>query len=115
MEAEKQMKMFKSCLTMQEIFSQQKNACQGLTYRRIPIPDFCAPKEQVLQGWDRTVLPPSQAIPAAVRSMSLGHSVPLCPRTMVACPCLVLGCLLGQVVSPGNVTWSPWMPSAGQG
>ncbi|XP_053927693.1 paladin [Cuculus canorus] len=46
LEAEKQMKMFKSCLTMQEIFSQQKNACQGLTYRRIPIPDFCAPKEQ---------------------------------------------------------------------
>uniref|UniRef100_A0A8B9G8Q2 Phosphatase domain containing paladin 1 n=1 Tax=Amazona collaria TaxID=241587 RepID=A0A8B9G8Q2_9PSIT len=35
-----------SCLTMQEIFSQQRNACQGLTYRRIPIPDFCAPKEQ---------------------------------------------------------------------
>ncbi|NWV48282.1 PALD protein, partial [Daphoenositta chrysoptera] len=46
LEAEKQMKMFKSCLTMQEIFSQQKNSCQGLTYRRIPIPDFCAPKEQ---------------------------------------------------------------------
>ncbi|XP_033918108.1 paladin [Melopsittacus undulatus] len=46
LEAEKQMKMFKSCLTMQEIFTQQKNACQGLTYRRIPIPDFCAPKEQ---------------------------------------------------------------------
>uniref|UniRef100_A0A8C0HM95 Paladin n=1 Tax=Buteo japonicus TaxID=224669 RepID=A0A8C0HM95_9AVES len=46
LEAEKQMKMFKSCLTTQEIFSQQKNACQGLTYRRIPIPDFCAPKEQ---------------------------------------------------------------------
>uniref|UniRef100_A0A8C5JEV3 Phosphatase domain containing paladin 1 n=1 Tax=Junco hyemalis TaxID=40217 RepID=A0A8C5JEV3_JUNHY len=40
------MKMFKSCLTTQEIFSQQKNSCQGLTYRRIPIPDFCAPKEQ---------------------------------------------------------------------
>ncbi|XP_035752573.1 paladin [Egretta garzetta] len=46
LEAEKQMKMFKSCLTTQEIFSQQKNACQGLTYCRIPIPDFCAPKEQ---------------------------------------------------------------------
>uniref|UniRef100_A0A8B9GCB7 Phosphatase domain containing paladin 1 n=1 Tax=Amazona collaria TaxID=241587 RepID=A0A8B9GCB7_9PSIT len=48
--AEKQMKMFKSCLTMQEIFSQQRNACQGLTYRRIPIPDFCAPKEQMAGG-----------------------------------------------------------------
>ncbi|XP_065494853.1 paladin isoform X1 [Caloenas nicobarica] len=46
LEAEKQMKMFKSCLTTQEIFSQQKNVCPGLTYRRIPIPDFCAPKEQ---------------------------------------------------------------------
>ncbi|KAL9846872.1 paladin [Geothlypis trichas] len=46
LESEKQMKMFKSCLTTQEIFSQQKNSCQGLTYRRIPIPDFCAPKEQ---------------------------------------------------------------------
>ncbi|KAI1231595.1 hypothetical protein IHE44_0007668 [Lamprotornis superbus] len=46
LEAEKQMKMFKSCLTTQEIFSQQKSSCQGLTYRRIPIPDFCAPKEQ---------------------------------------------------------------------
>ncbi|NXQ98421.1 PALD protein, partial [Sagittarius serpentarius] len=46
LEAEKQMKMFKSCLTTQEIFSQQKNACQGLTYHRIPVPDFCAPKEQ---------------------------------------------------------------------
>ncbi|NWI41005.1 PALD protein, partial [Picathartes gymnocephalus] len=46
LEAEKQMKMFKSCLTTQEIFSQQKNSCQGLTYRRIPVPDFCAPKEQ---------------------------------------------------------------------
>ncbi|XP_009953447.1 PREDICTED: LOW QUALITY PROTEIN: paladin [Leptosomus discolor] len=46
LEAEKQMKMLKSCLTMQEIFSQQKNAYQGLTYHRIPIPDFCAPKEQ---------------------------------------------------------------------
>ncbi|NXI43220.1 PALD protein, partial [Galbula dea] len=46
LEAEKQMKMFKSCLTTQEIFSQQKNVCQGLTYCRIPIPDFCAPKEQ---------------------------------------------------------------------
>ncbi|XP_071605079.1 paladin [Heliangelus exortis] len=46
LETEKQMKMFKSCLTTQEIFSQQKNLCQGLSYRRIPIPDFCAPKEQ---------------------------------------------------------------------
>uniref|UniRef100_A0A493TCB8 Paladin n=1 Tax=Anas platyrhynchos platyrhynchos TaxID=8840 RepID=A0A493TCB8_ANAPP len=46
LEAEKQMKMFKSCLTTQEIFNQHKSTCPGLTYRRIPIPDFCAPKEQ---------------------------------------------------------------------
>uniref|UniRef100_A0A8C3S9I8 Phosphatase domain containing paladin 1 n=1 Tax=Chelydra serpentina TaxID=8475 RepID=A0A8C3S9I8_CHESE len=43
---EKQMKMFKSCLTTQEILNQHKSTCQGLVYKRIPIPDFCAPKEQ---------------------------------------------------------------------
>ncbi|NXA36679.1 PALD protein, partial [Eudromia elegans] len=46
LEAEKQMKLFKSCLTTQEVFNQHKGTCQGLTYRRIPIPDFCAPEEQ---------------------------------------------------------------------
>lgn len=69
LEAEKQMKMFKSCLTTQEIFSQQKNSCQGLTYRRIPIPDFCAPKEQVPQGGHGA----AAAVPEA--GMSLGCSV----------------------------------------
>lgn len=66
LEAEKQMKMFKSCLTTQEIFSQQKNSFQGLTYRRIPIPDFCAPKEQVPQGGHGA----AAAVPEA--GMSLG-------------------------------------------
>ncbi|XP_015278729.1 PREDICTED: paladin [Gekko japonicus] len=46
LEQEKQMKMFKACLTMQEIFNQHKRTCQGLVYKRIPIPDFCAPREQ---------------------------------------------------------------------
>ncbi|NWS60530.1 PALD protein, partial [Chunga burmeisteri] len=46
LEKKKQMKMFKSCLTTQKKNSQQKNACQGLTYRKKTIPDFCAPKEQ---------------------------------------------------------------------
>lgn len=46
LEQEKQMKMFKTCLTMQEIFNQHKSTCHGLNYRRIPIPDFCAPKEK---------------------------------------------------------------------
>lgn len=74
LEAEKQMKMFKSCLTTQEIFSQQKNSCQGLTYRRIPIPDFCAPKEQVPQGGDGAAASvPSQ--PWCCAGMSLGCSV----------------------------------------
>uniref|UniRef100_A0A8C3SC12 Phosphatase domain containing paladin 1 n=1 Tax=Chelydra serpentina TaxID=8475 RepID=A0A8C3SC12_CHESE len=34
------------CLTTQEILNQHKSTCQGLVYKRIPIPDFCAPKEQ---------------------------------------------------------------------
>ncbi|XP_025065019.1 paladin isoform X1 [Alligator sinensis] len=46
LEQEKQMKTFKTCLTIQEIFNQHKSTCQGLMYKRIPIPDFCAPKEQ---------------------------------------------------------------------
>ncbi|KAM9326936.1 paladin [Gastrophryne carolinensis] len=46
LEQEKQMKMFKTCLTMQEIYNQQKSTCPGLVYGRIPIPDFCAPREQ---------------------------------------------------------------------
>ncbi|MEE6488344.1 hypothetical protein FKM82_015208 [Ascaphus truei] len=46
LEQEKQMKMFKTCQTMQEIFNQQKSTCPGLVYRRIPIPDFCTPREQ---------------------------------------------------------------------
>uniref|UniRef100_A0A8D0HG44 Paladin n=1 Tax=Sphenodon punctatus TaxID=8508 RepID=A0A8D0HG44_SPHPU len=46
LEQEKQMKMFKTCLTIQEIFHQHKSTCQVLVYKRIPIPDFCAPKEQ---------------------------------------------------------------------
>ncbi|XP_054840110.1 paladin isoform X2 [Eublepharis macularius] len=46
LEQEKQMKKFKTCLTMQEIFNQHKSTRQGLVYKRIPIPDFCGPKEQ---------------------------------------------------------------------
>ncbi|KFU90052.1 Paladin, partial [Chaetura pelagica] len=65
LEAEKQMKMFKSCLTTQEIFSQQRNTYQGLTYRRIPIPDFCSPKEQdfdrLLEVMKSTLAEDSQA------------------------------------------------------
>ncbi|XP_006889104.1 PREDICTED: paladin [Elephantulus edwardii] len=37
---------FQTCLTMQEVFSQHRGTCPGLTYRRIPIPDFCAPREE---------------------------------------------------------------------
>ncbi|XP_036121219.1 paladin [Molossus molossus] len=35
-----------TCLTMQEVFSQHRSACPGLTYHRIPMPDFCAPREE---------------------------------------------------------------------
>lgn len=42
---EKQMKLFKSCLTMQEIFNQLKGSHPGLVYRRIPILDCGAPRE----------------------------------------------------------------------
>ncbi|XP_066548991.1 paladin [Amia ocellicauda] len=47
-EQEKQMKMFKTCLTVQEIFNQHKSSYEGLIYKRIPFPDCCAPKEQDL-------------------------------------------------------------------
>lgn len=38
---------FQKCLTTQEVFSQHQGACLGLTYCRIPVPDFCAPREEV--------------------------------------------------------------------
>lgn len=37
---------FQTCLTMREVFSQHRGACPGLTYHRIPMPDFCAPREE---------------------------------------------------------------------
>uniref|UniRef100_A0A8C5KMV4 Paladin n=1 Tax=Jaculus jaculus TaxID=51337 RepID=A0A8C5KMV4_JACJA len=37
---------FQTCLTMKEVFSQHCGACPGLTYHRIPVPDFCAPREE---------------------------------------------------------------------
>ncbi|XP_059180555.1 paladin [Centropristis striata] len=46
LEQEKQMKMFKSCLTVQEIFSQHKSSHQGLVCKRIPLSDCSAPKEE---------------------------------------------------------------------
>lgn len=38
---------FQKCLTTQEVFSQHRGTCLGLTYNRIPVPDFCAPREEV--------------------------------------------------------------------
>ncbi|XP_061087893.1 paladin isoform X1 [Conger conger] len=46
LEQEKQMKMFKSCLTVQEMFNQHKSAHEGLVYRRIPLPDYSGPREE---------------------------------------------------------------------
>uniref|UniRef100_A0AC11EGW4 Phosphatase domain containing paladin 1 n=1 Tax=Ovis aries TaxID=9940 RepID=A0AC11EGW4_SHEEP len=31
---------------LEEVFSQHRGACPGLTYHRIPVPDFCAPREE---------------------------------------------------------------------
>lgn len=38
---------FQSCLTTQEVFSQLQGTFPGLTYHRIPLPDLCAPREEV--------------------------------------------------------------------
>lgn len=37
---------FQTCLTVKEVFSQHRRACPGLTYHRVPMPDFCAPREE---------------------------------------------------------------------
>lgn len=37
---------FQKCLTTQEVFSQHRGTYLGLTYHRIPVPDFCAPREE---------------------------------------------------------------------
>ncbi|XP_030718353.1 paladin isoform X1 [Globicephala melas] len=37
---------FQTCLTTQEVFSQHRGTCPGLTYHRVPMPDFCAPREE---------------------------------------------------------------------
>uniref|UniRef100_A0A671SJH3 Phosphatase domain containing paladin 1 n=1 Tax=Sinocyclocheilus anshuiensis TaxID=1608454 RepID=A0A671SJH3_9TELE len=47
LEQEKQMKMFKSCVTVQETFNQHKSSHQGLQYRRIPFPECSSPTEEV--------------------------------------------------------------------
>ncbi|XP_041830338.1 paladin isoform X1 [Melanotaenia boesemani] len=46
LEREKQMKMFKSCSTVQEIFNKHKSSHQGLVYKHIPLPDCSAPREE---------------------------------------------------------------------
>ncbi|XP_051958207.1 paladin-like [Xyrauchen texanus] len=50
LEQEKQMKMVKSCVTVQEIFNQHKSSNHTLQYTRIPLPDCSAPDEV---GFDR--------------------------------------------------------------
>lgn len=37
---------FQTCLTMQEVFGQHHEACPSLFYHRVPLPDFCAPREE---------------------------------------------------------------------
>ncbi|KAL2083591.1 hypothetical protein ACEWY4_021364 [Coilia grayii] len=45
-EREKQLRLFKSCHTLQEIFAQQSSTHTGLSYRRIAMPDCSAPHEE---------------------------------------------------------------------
>lgn len=67
LEQEKQMKMFKSCLTVREIFNQHLSSHQGLVYKRIPLADCSAPREEVkmhlkhlkpLQGYQGSLVLP---------------------------------------------------------
>ncbi|XP_038599862.1 paladin isoform X1 [Tachyglossus aculeatus] len=46
LEPEKPKKLLKSCMTMQDVFNLHKGTHKGLLYYRVPIPDFCAPREQ---------------------------------------------------------------------
>uniref|UniRef100_A0A8C2CNU2 Paladin n=1 Tax=Cyprinus carpio TaxID=7962 RepID=A0A8C2CNU2_CYPCA len=46
-EQDKQMRMFKTCHTIEELFVHQKSIHPGLSYQRIPMSDCCAPKEEV--------------------------------------------------------------------
>uniref|UniRef100_A0A672QAH2 Paladin n=1 Tax=Sinocyclocheilus grahami TaxID=75366 RepID=A0A672QAH2_SINGR len=46
-EQDKQMRMFKTCHTIEELFVHQKSIHPGLSYERIPLSDCCAPKEEV--------------------------------------------------------------------
>ncbi|KAK7148479.1 hypothetical protein R3I93_012723 [Phoxinus phoxinus] len=45
-EQDKQMRMFRSCHTTEELFVHQKSIHPGLSYHRIPLSDCCAPKEE---------------------------------------------------------------------
>uniref|UniRef100_A0A8C1JY81 Paladin n=1 Tax=Cyprinus carpio TaxID=7962 RepID=A0A8C1JY81_CYPCA len=46
-EQDKQMRMFKTCHTIEELFVHQKSIHPSLSYQRIPMSDCCAPKEEV--------------------------------------------------------------------
>ncbi|CAL9699293.1 unnamed protein product [Knipowitschia caucasica] len=46
MEQDKQMKMFKSVRSIDEIFTEHKDSHAGLVYRRIPLPEYSAPREE---------------------------------------------------------------------
>ncbi|XP_027885482.1 paladin isoform X5 [Xiphophorus couchianus] len=46
LEQEKKMTMFKTCLTIQELFNQHKSSHPGLVYKRIPLPDCSSPREE---------------------------------------------------------------------
>ncbi|XP_030628566.1 phosphatase domain containing paladin 1b [Chanos chanos] len=47
LEQDKQMRMLKCCLTVEELFTQKKATYPGLIYKRIPLSECCAPREEV--------------------------------------------------------------------
>lgn len=65
------------CLTMQEVFRQHRGACPGLTYHRIPVPDFCAPREEVRGPGRRGLWEGEEALPASPLAWALAVGMAL--------------------------------------
>lgn len=88
---------FQTCLTMQEVFSQHRGACPGLTYHRVPVPDFCAPREEVRGQADKTASPLAWVLAMATALLRDGELVPQGFRfgsggLFTALPSLVFAC-----------------------
>lgn len=46
LEQDKQMRLFKSCQSVQEVFGRLRSSHQGLVYKRIPLPECSTPREE---------------------------------------------------------------------